>query len=1782
MGFAVFLHGEGETTPIAEFSHRFIDSVGQPIAESVEVGQTFQLQTFVGDTRGPNATGISSAFLDIGLGNSELFDVAVSEIQTLKFFHDQLDLSQTGSSFTVNLDGLSTVPISLVTPQGALRSAFELAQLMQAALVALPNIGQANVLVAVDHAAALVDELNGIPRLNFEIRFANQLAGQDLRLLTLDPNDVALIQGGTFEFSISERLAGDQTTPAAKAMSVIFSEIYDFARHAEVDSTRFNDIGGATTALPIPSPAQPKLLFSVPLIAKAPGIATFAPADAGNSPATDILSGTMVIPPSMVSFGQPFALLVVADAGAPVAIDDTISIAEDSSFILNGNVTTNDIVTSPRTLEVFSAAATATTVGSLNGLTYTPPADFFGTDIVTYVAKDSAGLSSNTATVTINVTPVNDAPTAPNATFTVSENSTDNRLAILTSPGVGPGPNESESIIITAVGTEVLEGMAVISTDGSSVLYTPPTNFRGFDRFSYTITDAGGLSATGFAEIQVRPETLPSAVDDLLIGLEGSSASVLVLTNDFVHPNAEPILLSFTQGTFGTIVTGIAGEIVYTSNEPNFYGTDSFTYTMNDSSGLGSDSTATVHIQIQDVNDPPILNNDSFTTSEDAPLVVPISQLLVNDSPGAGEEVGVAQAPQTLTLVSIFSMSQDGSVMLDGENVVFTPTSNFNGDLFFSYTVEDSGMPALSSTAVVTIDVISVNDPPIAGADAVVTVEDQSLSISIASLMSNDSPGPANEAGQQLSIAGVSATSGFGGSVTIGNGIITYVPAPDYYGTDSFIYVLNDSAGGTSTGTVNVTVAPTNDAPIAGPDSLSTFADTALSIAISELLANDSAGPANESLQSLSIVSITATPNSFGTVVISSADSITYTPTPGFVGQATFEYTLQDSGPDEGANTNQSTGIVSISVLQGVPDLVATDFSVSNSHVLLGMGTISGTIFNAGNGASGNFNVQLVWSDDEVIGNADDIIIGTQAFDSLPIGASVRRENISFSLDRSKLFERAKLETPPNQNAGFQSLSFDRLAIVIDPENTVHEQDENNNSNQGLGIDLTSITYFPWDINGNGEITPTDVIYILNRIGQTDQLADLDGNGLVTPTEAISAINRLGYLRNDFDTLGNPDQFLLNPGALRLDGVSESTFNSTAAPLRFKLEGAQFLQDLDQISLRINGLPIAPAQLLVTSDTVVASSALVEGKNEVALIAVDTLGRPLYLRKSLWAGSATLRVELVDEIGMPFLEETTVEARLSDDPSVAVVNSTSIGFLEIQNAPFRTLLIKATASGNRTGYAGEIGTKGTLQVRLVGFEESSPIENNDFSLGTLGWNVGDSPVQVLPHVEGFPGASAPNLADSLVSTGAVTQKSRQICERLALANDSALAAGVGSSISDNDLTLTTTDEGEESVSRTFSTTPGTNAVRVRYRYITSEVPGGYFGSEYNDYYRVAIRSQNGGGFVTESNTMNGLGLAAFDYASGATAWREILLDVSPQGDTVQVDLGVANVRDGLFDSQVVVDFVEEIRDQVTPSISWNNTRGGINLSYSVEHGSLTDAKSIMIYFASGTSYNDRLGGPVFTHTVDSGTPVGTYGDIAVDGTLLGNAPTGTTHLIAVASETSIGTLADVSIVYGANADSDVVDSSLVAAIKNAMRVAGQESTTITSTARSVSDQARAMFVNLTNPANSIAQNIATQINIYAAAGDAVINTFAMAAAGLTRQQVLENRTTILAAMEQEILNQGPQNVSRHCADPPGSVVDVAAGDFNSSNASLFESAIRSRVRRFIDESSSNGCYHLEW
>jgi hypothetical protein len=409
------------------------------------------------------------------------------------------------------------------------------------------------------------------------------------------------------------------------------------------------------------------------------------------------------------------------------------------------------------------------------------------------------------------------------------------------------------------------------------------------------------------------------------------------------------------------------------------------------------------------------------------------------------------------------------------------------------------------------------------------------------------------------------------------------------------------------------------------------------------------------------------------------------------------------------------------------------------------------------------------------------------------------------------------------------------------------------------------------------------------------------------------------------------EQDIVSPATVTLSGASETAFNPQNVTLRFDVAGAALNTDPATVSVTVNGVVAPATSVQINGGSVTVPAALSEGRNEVALFASDTSVRMVYKAATLWAGPYSMQVFVYDEAGQP-ASGALVTARLGDDKEVKSASTSSAGSVSFNNLPNWTVILEASASGNRIASVATNGGAGFAQLRLRAFNAPSTIDNDDFSLGTAGWDTGTAPVFIIPHDEGTfvpleepTDFSSPSANLAATNTGAAPAApaegaapsraqlhaqmsapgSRNVQQATAAnGNVSALDAAEP----DNDLVLATSGEGPQTISRTFNVEPGTQEVQVRYKFVTTEVPGGYFGTQYNDYFNISLRTQNEGGSGTESQTMNGLGLSSFD-AGGSTDWREFTLPVNEAGDTVQVDATVANVADGFLDSFLVVDVV---------------------------------------------------------------------------------------------------------------------------------------------------------------------------------------------------------------------------------------------------------------------------------
>lgn len=647
------------------------------------------------------------------------------------------------------------------------------------------------------------------------------------------------------------------------------------------------------------------LLLTIPMKATAAGTFAVTGETADVAPAHNVLvlGRNDPVPAGQIRFVGASATI----GSALTAGNDTFNVNEDSAQTTL-NVLANDTLAAGAT-----GTITVTSVGTTNhggtisivsggtGIRYQPAANFFGEETFTYVA--TVGSSTATATVAVQVAPVNDPPTGTADSFQVPKNSSNNILDVLLNDVFAP--DASETLRVTAV-SNVVGGTATLGPNGAYVQFTPTSGFTGNASFTYTLADPSNATATATATINVNgTNSSPTAANDTAsVAEDSSNNTVNVLSNDSSAPDIGETLTVTAVGTpsqGGTVTVGSAGANVKYTPAENFAGTETFTYTISD--GNGGTATATATMTVTNVNDPPVATNDTATVAEDSNATV--INVLTNDSfaPDTGE---------TLTVSTVTQGASGGTVTIGtgGANLSYKPAANFAGTDTFTYTISDGH--GGTATGTVTVTVTNVNDNPVAVGDSLTVAEDSTANN--LDVLANDSAGP--DTGETLTITAVGATSS-GGTATIGSGgtRIVYTPAANFKGSETFTYTISDGNGGTSTATATVSVTNTNDPPIAVTDSAVVSNTTP---AVLTLLANDLAPDGALQLESLFIQSVTPTANG-GTVTISAdKKTVTYHAATGYTGPDSFNYTVADGeGAVSTATANINVGLFVPSKLGG-------------------------------------------------------------------------------------------------------------------------------------------------------------------------------------------------------------------------------------------------------------------------------------------------------------------------------------------------------------------------------------------------------------------------------------------------------------------------------------------------------------------------------------------------------------------------------------------------------------------------------------------------------------------------------------------------------------------------------------------------------------------------------------------------------------------------------------------------------------------------------------------------
>ncbi len=408
----------------------------------------------------------------------------------------------------------------------------------------------------------------------------------------------------------------------------------------------------------------------------------------------------------------------------PVADDDSDSLDEDSGSVtvdVLANDSDVDDGLDPASVTVTSGPSNGSTSVNLDGsIDYTPDPDFFGSDSFTYEVCDFAG-ACDTATVDITVNSVNDPPVAGDDSDSVDEDAGPVTVDVLANDSDVDDGLDPASVNVTSGPSN---GSTSVNPDGS-IDYTPDPDFSGSDSFTYEVCDFAGDCDTATVDITVNPMNEPPVADDDSDTVdEDDTVTVDVLGNDSdVDDGLDPGSVTVTSGpSNGSTSVNPDGSIDYTP-DPDFFGTDSFTYEVCDFAGACD--TATVDITVNSVNDPPVADDDSDSLDEDSGSVT--VDVLANDS-----DVDDGLDPASVNVTSGPSNGST-SVNLDG-SIDYTPDAHFNGSDSFTYEVCDFAGDC--DTATVDITVNPTNDPPTADDDTVFVDQDTPTTIDV---QANDS-----------------------------------------------------------------------------------------------------------------------------------------------------------------------------------------------------------------------------------------------------------------------------------------------------------------------------------------------------------------------------------------------------------------------------------------------------------------------------------------------------------------------------------------------------------------------------------------------------------------------------------------------------------------------------------------------------------------------------------------------------------------------------------------------------------------------------------------------------------------------------------------------------------------------------------------------------------------------------------------------------------------------------------------------------------------------------------
>jgi gliding motility-associated-like protein len=588
-------------------------------------------------------------------------------------------------------------------------------------------------------------------------------------------------------------------------------------------------------------------------------------------------------------------------------------VANDTDDDHNLDVSTVDLDVSTAGIQNSFSTAKGTYAADNTGVvTFTPATGTFGPADIQYTVNDSTGLTSNRATIHIDVTKVNTPPVAANDVGSTT-NDKDVQINIVANDTDGDGTIDTSKVDLNLTDPGIQK--TFVSPEGSwtvnkgVVKYSPKNDFEGNAVISYQVYDNDG-AASNTATITVSvtsSNAAPVAVNDAAGTTMNNAVNVNVVANDTdsdgtidaskVDLNTGTAGIQNTANTSqGSFSVNAQGVVTYTPIAL-FLGTATLNYTVMDNKGAVSNA-ATITITVQAVNLAPIALNDNATTTKNKAVTIKVTQ---NDSdPDGSIDASKVDLSPTLAGIQTTMSTEQGDYSVNSQGVVtFTPANNFTGVAAQEYAVADNA-GAWSNVATINITVQNVNSPPVAVDDTGATSENTPVNVNVVS-NDTDSDGVIDAAKVDLNTTqnGIQDTRDTQqGTFAVNNiGIVTFTPKKDFTGSASLNYTVSDNNGAVSNvAKITIAVQPHN-APVANEDRATTKANTKVDI---NVVANDTdsdgsidATTVDLNLGTAGIQKTNSAPE--GLFEVNDSGLVTFTPKKDYSGLASIQYTVKDN-----------------------------------------------------------------------------------------------------------------------------------------------------------------------------------------------------------------------------------------------------------------------------------------------------------------------------------------------------------------------------------------------------------------------------------------------------------------------------------------------------------------------------------------------------------------------------------------------------------------------------------------------------------------------------------------------------------------------------------------------------------------------------------------------------------------------------------------------------------------------------------------------------------------------